>query len=87
MLPAQLGVRSARLDEGILNVTCVFRFTASSRASDDGKTATVTARVRNTNCSMCPGWTGMQGDDGGGYIGVMLGRDDSGEPTVQVCPL
>ena len=87
MLPAQLGVRTTRLDQGVLNVTCVFQFTASARASDAGKVATVTARVRNTNCSTCRGWTGMTGDDGGGYIGIMIGRDSNGEPMVQVCAL
>jgi hypothetical protein len=82
VLPVQIGVRSTRLDTAVLNITCYFSFTGSARGSDDGKTAVVTARIPNSNCSTCEGWTGMVGDNGGGYIGLMLGRDADGNPTI-----
>lgn len=82
MLPAQIGVRSTRLDNAVLNITCFFLFTASARISDAGKSAIVSARIPNSNCSNCRGWTGMTGDDEGGYIGLMIGRDGAGEPSV-----
>jgi hypothetical protein len=73
-------VRSSRLDVGVLNINC--RFALAGR--DAGKTATVKAAIQNTDCATCRGWTSMTGDDGGGYIGLMLGRDNStGAPTIE----
>lgn len=77
---AQIGVRSSRLDTGILNITCRFALTGR----DAGKKVTVTAAVQNTDCATCRGWTGMTGDDSGGYIGLMLGRaSSSGAPSIE----
>ena len=80
-LAAQIGVRSSRLDTGILNITCSFALTGR----DAGKgPITIRAAIQNTDCATCRGWTGMKGDDGGGYIGLMLGRDNlTGAPTIQ----
>jgi len=72
-LAAQIGVRSSRLDAGVLNITCRFDLTGQ----DAGKSVTLSARLQNTDCATCRGWTGMVGDDGGGYIGLMLGRNSS----------
>jgi hypothetical protein len=80
-LAVQIGVRSSRLDTGVLNITCHFLLTGR----DAGRSPIqIRAAVQNTNCTSCRGWTGMHGDDSGGYIGVMLGRDNStGTPTIQ----
>ena len=80
-LAAQIGVRTTRLDTGILNITCQFALTGKDAGQDPIK---IYASMRNTNCTSCRGWIGMKGDDGGGYIGLMLGRDNStGRATIQ----
>jgi hypothetical protein len=75
-----------RPDVGILNITCDFAFTASGKASDAGKTSRVYARVQNTNATSTTepayrGWTGMTGDDSGGWIGLMVGYVNSTTTT------
>jgi hypothetical protein len=80
-LGAQIGVRSSRLDTGVLNITCQFKLTGR----DAGQAPiTIHAVMQNTDCASCRGWTGMEGDDKGGYIGLMLGRDNhTGRATIQ----
>ena len=88
-MAAQIGVRSSRLDTGVLNITCQFTLTGR----DAGQAPiTIHAAVQNTDCASCRGWTGMKGDDDGGYIGLMLGRatgashlygSDTGTATIQ----
>ena len=86
--PLQIGVRSSRPDTGVLTVTCDIAFTASGRASDAGKSVRISARVQNTEATHVTspayrGWTGMTGDNKGGFVGVILSRTPQGEPFAQ----
>ena len=56
-------MRASRKDNGVLNITCHFRFTGK----DAGQTATIDARIPNTNA------TGPQ-NRFTGQVGLMLGR-------------
>jgi len=59
----EVGVRASRKDNGVLNITCHFRFTGK----DAGQSATIDARIPNTNA------TGPQ-NRFTGQVGLMLGR-------------
>lgn len=77
---AHIGVRSSALDLGVLNISCAFAFTGK----DVGKTAQISARVQNTDCATCRGWTTLGDTNAGGYIGIMMGRDErTGDPFVK----
>ena len=56
-------MRASRKDNGVLNITCHFRFTGK----DAGQSATIDARIPNTNA------TGPQ-NRFTGQVGLMLGR-------------
>ena len=83
-LGVQLGVRTSRHDKGILSISCAFQFLATTNhSSDAGKTAVITARMQNSN-KTTGGWINDGSDaPASGYIGLMLGRDATGAPTVQ----